>query len=34
MRAEISSAVHKHKVAPEGKGPGRDLGPDTVDRID
>jgi hypothetical protein len=26
MRAEISSVVHKHKVAPEGKGPGRDLG--------
>lgn len=26
MRAEISSAVHKHKVAPEGKGAGRDLG--------
>ena len=25
MRAEISSAVHKHKVAPEGKGAGRDL---------
>ncbi len=26
MRAEISSVVHKHKVAPEGKGAGRDLG--------
>gem|GEM_PF-1422712 len=26
MRAEFSSAVHKHKVAPEGKGAGRDLG--------
>jgi len=25
MQADFSSAVHKHKVAPEGKGAGRDL---------